>query len=273
MDPSGIMPVEPVIINTTVPVELSITKPMGSTQRLTNTRRSVQVRHRDSGSHLYRYSAVIMKQNMLKSHVLVTILAAENNDRQLIQAVICYESVNSHWAVFKLIFVNRFVEPTLHIRSESITTCEDALGMESGQILDCQITASSFQETPTNPYPPTKARFNSDSGWAPGVRNGKPFSGNDYIQIAFGATYRISGIMMQKAWNNTIYCDTFRVSYSEEGIVWTDYQEAGSTVIFTNSWTQAEGNDTHDDYSFTSFSNLFNARYLRIPSPDLLERY
>lgn len=34
--------------------------------------------------------------------------------------------------------------------------------------------------------------------------------------------------------------------------------------IFTNSWTQAEGNDTHDDYSFTSFSNLFNARYLRI---------
>ncbi|PIK48012.1 hypothetical protein BSL78_15113 [Apostichopus japonicus] len=114
MDPSGIMPVEPVIINTTVPVEVIYYQADGF----------------------------------------------DGND-----SLILGEAFKSDTEIVDLTF--------------TVTPCEDALGMESGQILDCQITASSFQDMSTNPYPPTKARFNSDSGWAPGVRNGKPFSGND----------------------------------------------------------------------------------------------
>lgn len=54
------------------------------------------------------------------------------------------------------------------------------------------------------------------------------------LQIAFGAMYRVSGIMMQKDANNTIYCDTFRVSYSEEGVVWTDYVDESGDVEVSN---------------------------------------
>lgn len=200
MDPGNVMPVDPVIINTTVPVE------------------------------------VVYYQG-----------AGQESDGSIILGDVFKSDTN----ILDLTF--------------TVASCEDPLGMESGRIQDCQITASSSLNTSTHPYPPSAARFNSESGWAPGVRNGNPFSGNDYIQIAFGAMYRVSGIMMQKDANNTVYCDTFRVSYSEEGIVWTDYvDESGDVEIFTNTWIQAEGNDTFDDYSYTSFGTIFNARYLRI---------
>ena len=56
--------------------------------------------------------------------------------------------------------------------------CRDALGVESGEIADCQITASSYYSTNTA----TKARLNSNSAWTSANR-GKPFYQNEYLQV------------------------------------------------------------------------------------------
>ena len=46
---------------------------------------------------------------------------------------------------------------------------------------DCQFSASS---TLNDSLAPDLARLNSASGWAPGIRNTPPYSGNDYLQAS-----------------------------------------------------------------------------------------
>jgi len=54
----------------------------------------------------------------------------------------------------------------------------NVLGLESGSVVDCQMTASSHHDTDT----PSTARLNSADGWKPLVRGG-PFCGSEFWQV------------------------------------------------------------------------------------------
>ena len=57
--------------------------------------------------------------------------------------------------------------------------CTEALGLESGDIDDCQITCSSALDSATDC---SHARLHGTSGWTPAVR-GTPFREHEYLQV------------------------------------------------------------------------------------------
>lgn len=67
--------------------------------------------------------------------------------------------------------------------------CKDALGMESGQIVDCQITVSNNND---RSYMPTESRLNSTSGWSTSSIGGLLFYRNEYIQVCVSLQHVLS---------------------------------------------------------------------------------
>ncbi|XP_022105332.1 uncharacterized protein LOC110987161 [Acanthaster planci] len=131
--------------------------------------------------------------------------------------------------------------------------CFDVLGIESSYaIRDCQITASSYlNET----YSPQMARLNSESGWAPAIRDMKPYQGNDYLEIRFGGLHRFSGVRMQKGFNDSSCVMSYQLSYSVDGIVWFDYDQT-----FINNYNET----LNDSSSLNLIPTPFNGEYFRI---------
>ena len=79
--------------------------------------------------------------------------------------------------------MDQFLKETNMYNTDSnyCAECFDVLGIENNlTIQDCQITASSYLN---DSYTPQMARLNSDSGWAPAIRDMKPYRGNDYIEV------------------------------------------------------------------------------------------
>ncbi|XP_071484744.1 uncharacterized protein [Diadema antillarum] len=142
-------------------------------------------------------------------------------------------------------------------------TIEDCSDRMDYLINDCQFSASS---TLNESHAAHQSRMNSPTGWAPGVRLTNPYQGNDYLQIEFPSMMRFSGIKIQQGPNGSHYVETFKISYSEEDIVWYDYTEDGSEVTFENDYSTfvPEVNVTEDPWVMHTFANPFNGRYIRV---------
>ncbi|XP_053377026.1 lactadherin-like [Mercenaria mercenaria] len=143
------------------------------------------------------------------------------------------------------------------------TESPNVIGMESGVIQNCQITASSYLDTNR----PEEARLNTGSGWKPLVR-GAPFCTDEYLQINIGTSAYITGLQLQSTTNS--YQDivaSFKLQFSDDGVIWYDVMtHTGiSQMVFEVSVSGAGSvSDVYDvDLNETE---RFNAQYVRVIS-------
>ena len=52
-----------------------------------------------------------------------------------------------------------------------------------------------------------------------------------FTQVTFGGLFRFAGIKMQVGPANESFVSTYRLSYSEEGLIWKEYMENGQQRV------------------------------------------
>lgn len=108
--------------------------------------------------------------------------------------------------------------------SPTSSTCSYALGMESGQITDSQISASSVWSSSYSPY---KARLNSQSGWYAYTSNV-----NQWLQVDFEKITKVTGIATQSYYNSYDRVTSYTLSYSNTGFdSFIPYQQQSFTKV------------------------------------------
>ncbi|KAL9955596.1 hypothetical protein ACROYT_G036938 [Oculina patagonica] len=114
--------------------------------------------------------------------------------------------------------------------------CMDALGMQSGQIPDSAITASSSANA--NSYAPYVGRLHFNSAgsgkygsWAAGANNE-----NQFFQVDFGSWTKISAVATQGRQDSNQWVKTYSLSFSYDGVFWRTVQnEHNYTQVFTGN--------------------------------------
>ncbi|XP_068609207.1 uncharacterized protein [Brachionichthys hirsutus] len=96
--------------------------------------------------------------------------------------------------------------------------CLHGLGVESGNVTDAQLAASSS----SGPFSPDKARLNGDSCWMP---SGSPTS--SWIQVNLGQPRKVTGIVIQGCPQNDHWVTKFKMQHSVDAAAWTDYTADG----------------------------------------------
>ncbi|KAM4826376.1 lactadherin [Thomomys bottae] len=140
--------------------------------------------------------------------------------------------------------------------------CSGYLGLKNGSIPDRQITASSS-------YKMLGLRA---FGWYPfygrldrqGKFNAWAAQGNDadeWLQVDLGSQKQVTGIVTQGArdFGHIQYVAAYKVAYSDNGEIWTEYKEAGATEskIFP-------GNSDNYSHKKNVFETPFLARFIRV---------
>ncbi|KAK3592304.1 hypothetical protein CHS0354_030640 [Potamilus streckersoni] len=95
--------------------------------------------------------------------------------------------------------------------------CSDNLGMQSGLILDCQIS-SSFENDPAGP--PAYGRVNGPGFWIPHIRS-KSFASLRYFQVHFGKLTRVTQIQVQHMMTKPNRASKLTIAFSNDGKGWT----------------------------------------------------
>ncbi|XP_052285668.1 uncharacterized protein LOC127881632 [Dreissena polymorpha] len=140
-----------------------------------------------------------------------------------------------------------------------------ALGIESGTVQACQLTASSSRAS----NPPTQARLNGSGGWKPLVR-GAPFCGMEYLQVDFGSSAYITGIRLQSSADDAQNVMTsFYVTYSEDSYAWYNVTDNGGFATKEFSINVPGNANVNDAYDITlNETQHFWTRYVRLVSTD-----
>lgn len=109
------------------------------------------------------------------------------------------------------------------IYSEQLKECESKpLGMESGDITDDQITASS--EYNSN-YGGVHARLKKGGFWA-----AKRNDANQWIQVDLGKIMTVKGVATQGRPSSYLQCVTkYKLQYGNDGQTFSDYKEEGKS--------------------------------------------
>ena len=103
-----------------------------------------------------------------------------------------------------------------------VVACQDALGMESHELWDGDITASYWRTT----YNAYKARLNNIAGWMVYT----DFSKAHFIQVKLGSgDFTLTGVATQGIYSYLV--KTFTLSYSMDGIDWVEYRENGHVKV------------------------------------------
>ncbi|PFX13518.1 Disintegrin and metalloproteinase domain-containing protein 9 [Stylophora pistillata] len=96
--------------------------------------------------------------------------------------------------------------------------CVDPLGMQSGDIKDNQITASSSRPADLPHY----GRLHNKKYWCAKEKNK-----NEYIQVDLGQERTVNSILIQGRGNWYDWVTGFFLFYSDDGQRWTGYSESG----------------------------------------------
>ena len=110
----------------------------------------------------------------------------------------------------------------------------DALGMQSGNIPDSAITASSSYNANTfAPYVGRLHFLSSGSGrhgsWAAGTNNL-----NQWFQVDFGSWAQISALLTQGRQDSNQWVESYSLSYSYDGVFFKTFtNEHGSKQVIT----------------------------------------
>ncbi|XP_053435824.1 coagulation factor VIII isoform X1 [Nycticebus coucang] len=138
-----------------------------------------------------------------------------------------------------------------------LNSCSMPLGMESKEISDSQITASSYLTNMFATWAPSQARLHLQgrtNAWRPQVNNPK-----EWLQVDFQKTIKVTGITTQgvKSLLTSMYVKEFLISSSQDGQRWTLFFQNGKVKVF-------QGNQD----SFTPVVNSLDppllTRYIRI---------
>ena len=104
-------------------------------------------------------------------------------------------------------------------------SCSDRpLGMETGEIFEASITASSEE----NDTPAKNGRLNYSAGksWCAGTQDNNP-----YIQIDLGTNFVLCAVATQGNSQAEEWVETYRLQTSNDGMNWTDYKEEGEVRV------------------------------------------
>ncbi|XP_072030015.1 uncharacterized protein [Amphiura filiformis] len=131
-------------------------------------------------------------------------------------------------------------------------SCINPLGMESGDIPDSKITASSAYTGAA--YKAPKARLKSTTGWIPGTHDV-----NQWIQVDLGVPHVITGVVLQGRHDSAQWVKTYTFRY-HDGLLWRyilDDITSGNAQVFDGSTNQNSATTTYFKYPV-------KARYTRI---------
>ncbi|XP_078346809.1 EGF-like repeat and discoidin I-like domain-containing protein 3 [Oculina patagonica] len=139
-----------------------------------------------------------------------------------------------------------------------IAVCQDSLGLEDYTIPDSSITASSMVATGTTWYMPGNGRlhFKRISGRYGAWSNGN-LRENSWFQVDFGRSVKVTMFATQGRQDVDQWVTKYRVSYSNDGVFFQDYEEGGHVKIF-------DGNTDRDTIVRNKLQNPIITRYIRI---------
>lgn len=100
------------------------------------------------------------------------------------------------------------------------------LGLESGDVIDSQISASS--EEPGSPYKSTAARLHGSTCWQPLVHDKL-----QWLQVDLLAAHLLTGASLQGRSDTDYYVTAFTLNYSLIGSIWTTYRDELNQVKVT----------------------------------------
>ncbi|EDO41952.1 predicted protein, partial [Nematostella vectensis] len=134
------------------------------------------------------------------------------------------------------------------------------LGMESGEISDSAITASSYYLQGVNTYSmPCYARLNNVD--QPGISNGAwlahNFQAGEYIEIDLGRNVAVTGVATQGKPIGSDWVTSYKISYKTDLTAWFVVKEDGQDKVFP-------GNSDNNTPVYNWFSSPFLARRIRI---------
>ena len=139
-----------------------------------------------------------------------------------------------------------------HIVS-GITSCNDALGLESRTVPDSKITASS---TKSDVFLPWEARLNGGSSWC--AESNDTLS--PWIQVSFDKKHRFTGLMIQGSRQELIWVKKYRIEYRLHSMKWKKYPKVKSTG---NLKTQGTGRDSGGTPSERQRNPFFGSKSYR----------
>ncbi|KAJ8301559.1 hypothetical protein KUTeg_020546 [Tegillarca granosa] len=124
--------------------------------------------------------------------------------------------------------------------------CSKNLGMESGAIVDCQIT-SSPESSLQNPAPQGRLRLNS--AWAPFIRGSK-YSPFRYFQVYFGNITAVNKVIVEQGTGFSNHPTSLRFEYSNDNLGW----QVGETVSISAPFSETT----------IELQQVVESRYIRI---------
>ncbi|XP_019629860.1 PREDICTED: SCO-spondin-like [Branchiostoma belcheri] len=142
--------------------------------------------------------------------------------------------------------------------------CTDELGMQSGEIPDASITASSFLTT----NPAYNGRLNTTDGtpgmqgWSPEISDYLDLTNSPpYLQVEFDQPQEVTGVVTQGAGSFDMFVTKFTLSYSNDGAVWLDFK----TSEDVSAPTKVFDANTDDTSLVTNvLGRVVTAKYFRL---------
>ena len=115
--------------------------------------------------------------------------------------------------------------------SESSDKCSTPLGMESGSILDSQLSASSSYASSVGPAMGRLHGVNGGGAWCPSDQVGGQREEDEWLEVNLGRVVLLTGVSLQGRWDNgngqeftplvRIVTDDFESdSHDWDGFVW-----------------------------------------------------
>nr|XP_042904159.1 uncharacterized protein LOC107439698 isoform X4 [Parasteatoda tepidariorum] len=134
------------------------------------------------------------------------------------------------------------------------SVCQSPLGMESGDVYEFQISASSFLSPSLSP---SNVRLDSDSAWVANKDDGSPF-----VQVDMLIPTNLTGLMTRGRNDANAWVKSYTISFSDDGLFW-------------NGLKDEHGNDIEFKANYDSDSTVTNifpapifARFLRVKPTD-----
>ncbi|KAL9975104.1 hypothetical protein ACROYT_G012220 [Oculina patagonica] len=139
----------------------------------------------------------------------------------------------------------------------SCSVCPVPVGMESGAILDSQITASTVFSDYYSAHEARlhfKAEEGKGGGWSPDQRDY-----NQWLQVDFQQMTRVTRIATQGIKADFEWVTEYKLQYGDDGQTFTFYKRIG-----VNSDTLFQGNTDPDTVVSHDLNPIIKARYIRV---------
>ena len=101
-----------------------------------------------------------------------------------------------------------------------------ALGLQSGQVLDASMTASSIACQPYYGRLFLHSGGGKTGGWCAGANDV-----NQWFQVDFGNYTKIQRISTQGRQESSQWVKSYRLSYSHDGVFFKDYIQNGNITV------------------------------------------